>query len=190
MSDIYSPTLTRAEPIEQAPSRPRHWSRWLKWILLLLCLVWIASEAISLTIQHTGLRRVLTARIEAAFGRPVDVGSYHFIVWSGPALEADSVTVGEDPRFGQEYFLRAESMTVRLRWTSLLRGHLVLGTLSLTQPSLNLVRNASGDWNLVDWLPRPAESASSKALVGPSLPFSPLRFDRIDVDGGRINFKN
>ena len=120
MSDIHSPTLTRAEPVEQAPSRPRHLSRWLKWIFLLVCLLWIASEGISLTIQHSGLRTILTARIESAFGRPVEVGSYHFSWWDGPALEANSVTVGEDPRFGHEYFLRAESMTVRLRWACLL----------------------------------------------------------------------
>jgi hypothetical protein len=78
--------------------------------------------------QHTGLRRILTARIEAAFGRQVDVGSYHFSLWKGPALKANSVIVGEDPRFGHEYFLRADSMTVRLRWASLLRGHIELGT--------------------------------------------------------------
>ena len=189
-----SDSITKAVPRYQVaePARPQTGvaARWIKRVALLVVLLWIATEIISLAVQHTRLRRVLTSRMEAAFGRPVEVRSYGFSLWNGPALEANSVTVGEDPRFGQEYFLRAESMTVRLRWTSLLRGHLVLGTLSLTQPSLNLVRNPSGDWNLVDWLPRPAESPSSKVLVGPSLPFSPLRFDRIDVDGGRINFKN
>ncbi len=190
MSDIHSPTLTRAEPVEQAPSRPRHLSRWLKWIFLLVCLLWIASEGISLTIQHSGLRTILTARIESAFGRPVEVGSYHFSWWDGPALEANSVTVGEDPRFGHEYFLRAESMTVRLRWAALLRGHIELGTLSLSRPSLNLVRSAAGDWNLAEWLPQPSGALSTRVPVGPSLPSSAVRFRRINVEGGRINFKN
>ena len=140
---------------------------------------------ISLAIQHTRLRRILTARIEAAFGRPVEVGSYDFSLWSGPALEANSVTVGEDPRFGHEYFLRAESMTVRLRGQSLLRGRIDLGTLSLTRPSLNLVRNSAGEWNLAEWLPQPAGNPSfSEVPVGPSLPSSAVRFRRIEVDGG------
>ena len=171
-------------------SRPRLWVRLLKWVLFLVVVLWIVSEAVSLTIQHTGLRRIFTARIEAAFGRPVDVGSYHFSLWNGPALEANSVTVGEDARFGHEYFLRAESMTVRLRWASLLRGHIELGTLSLTRPSLNLVRNAAGDWNLTEWLPQPAGNPSFRVPVGPSLPSPAVRFRRIEVDGGRINFKN
>ena len=76
-----------------------------------------------------------------------------------PDAGSQSVTFAEDPRFGHEYFLRAESVTVRLRWQSLLRGHMELGTVSLTKPSLNLVRNSAGDWNLAEWLPRPSVAA-------------------------------
>ncbi len=146
---------------------------------------------ISLLLQHTPLRQKLTSRLEAAFGRPVEVGSYDFSLWGGPTLEAQSVTVAEDPRFGHEYFLRAESLTVRFRWQSLLRGHLELGTLSLTRPSLNLVRNSYGDWNLSEWLPRPAETPRLNAPIGPARPMtSVLRFGKVEVQGGRINFKN
>jgi AsmA-like protein len=190
MSDTYSESIPHVASIHPAQARTRPWIRLLKWAVLLLVFLWIAAEGISLAIQHTRLRRVLTSRIATAFGRPVEVGSFDFNLWNGPALEAESVTVGEDPRFGQEYFLRAESITVRLRWVSLLRGHLELGTLSLTRPSLNLVRNSAGDWNLVEWLPQPPGSRSPGVPVGPSLPSSPLRFGRIEVDGGRINFKN
>jgi hypothetical protein len=190
MSDTYSESIPRVETLPPMQARPGVWARLLRRVLFLLVLLWITSEAVSATMQYTGLRRVLTARIEAAFGRPVDVGSYHFSLWNGPALEASSVIVGEDPRFGHEYFLRAESMTVRLRWASLLRGRIELGTLSLTRPSLNLVRNAAGDWNLGEWLPQPTGSPAFRVPVGPSLPTSPVRFRRIDVEGGRINFKN
>ncbi len=126
-----------------------------------------------------------------AFGRPVEVGNYDFSLWSGPTLEAESVTVAEDPRFGHEYFLRAQSLGVRLRWLSLLRGHLELGTLSLSRPSLNLVRNVSGDWNLAEWLPRPPGSLASRSPYGPArTPEHVLRFRRIDIEDGRINFKH
>src|ERR1700691_3945754 len=189
MSDTYSESIARAKTLQPIQAQTRLWPRLLRRVIFWLVFLWVASEAVSVTMQHTGLRRVLTARIEAAFGRPVDVGSYHFSLWNGPALEANSVIVGEDPRFGHEYFLRADSMTVRLRWASLLRGHIELGTLSLNRPSLNLVRNAAGDWNLGEWLPQPTGSPSFRVPVGPSLPTSPVRFRRIDVEGGRINFK-
>jgi hypothetical protein len=147
--------------------------------------LWLADAGISLLIHHTKLQQKLTARLAAAFGRPVEVGRYNFSIWTGPALEAQSVTVGEDPRFGQEYFLRAESLRVHLRWQSLLRGHLELGTLLLTQPSLNVVRNSDGDWNLAEWLPRPA----ARVPLGAPVTAPSLRFERIEVDGGRVNFK-
>jgi uncharacterized protein involved in outer membrane biogenesis len=190
MSDTYSEAIPHVETLQPVRSRPRLRTRLFKWALFLLVLLWITTEAVSLAIQHTALRKALTARIEAAFGRPVDVGSYDFSLWDGPALDANSVTVGEDPRFGHEYFLRADSMTVRLRWASLLRGHIELGTLSLNRPSLNLVRDAAGDWNLAQWLPQPAGNPSFGVPVGPSLPSTAVRFRRIEVDGGRINFKN
>ena len=190
MSETHLESITRAEPLEQTPSRLRVWSRWPKWILLLLLCLWLAGEAVSVAIQHTRLRGSLTARIEAAFGRPVEVGGYKFSLWGGPVLEAWDVSVGEDPRFGNEYFLRAESIGLRLRLRSLLRGRLEFGTLSLTRPSLNLVRDPDGKWNLTAWLPGPAGAPASRGFVGPVAPavVAP-RFRRIDVDGGRINFK-
>lgn len=190
MSDTYSQTAPRAELLESASSRSRAFSRWLIWILLLPLFLWLVSTAISLLIQHSRLHTRLTTRLEAAFGRPVEVGSYDFSFWGGPSLEAHSVTIGEDPRFGREYFLRAESMAVRLRWQSLLRGRLELGTLSLTRPSFNLVRNASGEWNLAEWLPRPSgtPAAAGSSILAPPVPAA-LRFRRIEVDGGRIDFK-
>jgi hypothetical protein len=184
--DTHSETVLLAGPIESAPTRRRTATHRLRWLLFFLVFLWLADAGISLLIGHTRLRTDLTARLEAAFGRPVEVGSYDFTVWKGPALEARSVTVGEDPRFGHEYFLHAESLIVRLRWRSLLRGRLELGTLSLTRPSLNLVRNHRGEWNLAEWLPRPAEAPFQGPVATPSTP----RFRRIEVDDGRINFKH
>lgn len=189
MSNTLSETVIRAEPAGTSPARRSAWRRWPRRSLLFLASLWLAQSAISLAIQHTRLRAVLTSRLEAAFGRPVEVGSYRFSLW-GPTLEAQSIIVGEDPRFGREYFLHAERLTMRLRWQSLLRGRLELGRLSLARPSLNLVRSADGDWNLAEWLPHPAGAAG----MGPATPASlrtqsALRFTRISVESGRINFK-
>lgn len=189
ISGISSPAGGRVE----APDGPSWWNRprlrWGKVILLIFIALWAAGEGISLLIQHSRLRGKLTARLEASFGRPVQVGEYAFSFWDGPAIEARGVSVAENPRFGHEYFLRSESLSVRLGWQSLLRGHLELGTLSLDCPSLNLVRNASGEWNLAAWLPRPSGGFTDGPRGPPSAPSQTLRFRRIEVSGGRINFK-
>jgi hypothetical protein len=190
VSDTFSQSVATSQPLPSVHEQSRGWSWWFKRIVLLFVLLWLVQVAISLLIRHTPLQRRITARLESAFGRSVQVGRYDFSLWRGPTLQAQSVTFGEDPRFGHEYFLRAESLTVRLRWQGLLRGHIQLGTVSLERPSLNLVRNSDGDWNLAEWLPRPASTTSSLAASSTSSATAQsVRFSRIEVDSGRINFK-
>lgn len=191
MSNVVAESVTSREPLQRLTRIQRICLRGAKWLFLLLFLAWVAGAGISLLINHSRLQQRFTARLEAALGRPVKVGSYGFSIWDGPELEVHPVTVAEDPRFGREYFLRAESMSVRLSWESLLRGHVALTSVSLTGPSVNLVRNAAGDWNLSAWLPRPAaDSAASAAARVRNGKSSALRFRRIEVNGGRINFKH
>ena len=191
MSNILTETIVRAEPLEPAAFERPSWRRWARIVVLFLIALWIANLALSFAIQHTGLNRRITARLDAAFGRPVEVGSYRFSLWGRPTLEARSVTVSEDPRFGHEYFLRAESLTMSLRWRSLLRGRFEFGGIWLAHPSLNLVRNPDGDWNVAEWLPQFSAAAGGRSVVIPKFPAASnaLRFSRINVDSGRINFK-
>ena len=200
MPNILSePVLQDLPPLESAAASRRSWAWLPKTAILLVVFFWLASTAISLLITHTRLQRKITDRLESVFGRHVEAVHYEFSLWGGPTLEAQSVTFAEDPRFGYEYFLRAESLTVRLRWQSLLRGHMELGRVSLTRPSLNLVRNEEGDWNLAEWLPRPPATASAGATSNANVSrYQPaylsaaqptVRFTRIEVESGRINFK-
>ena len=53
--------------------------------------------------------------------------------------------------------------------------HMELGTLALTRPSLNIVRDAEGDWNLADWLPHSSVAGVSGGAA-PGLP-TPLFFE-------------
>ncbi len=191
MSNILTETIVRAEPLEPAAFERPSWRLWARIVLLFLIALWIANLALSFAIQHTSLNRRITARLDAAFGRPVEVGSYRFSLWGRPTLEARSITVSEDPRFGREYFLRAESLTMSLRWRSLLRGRFEFGGIWLTRPSLNLVRNPDGDWNVAEWLPQFSAAVGGRPVAIPNFPAASnaLRFSRINVDSGRINFK-
>lgn len=157
----------------------------------------VAAAVIALQLTVSFLARThrlhayLIAHLERAFGRPVQVEGFDARIFPHPQLFADGVTVGEDPSFGYEYFLRAEHLSAGLRWTGLLRGHFEFGTLSFSKPSLILVRNDQGQWNLERWLP-PAKTASPKnpAIYGPPSPAPPVnRLQRIEFEEGRINFK-
>jgi hypothetical protein len=162
--------------------------KWLIGVAAALAVFVSADFAASLLVESRRMNRALTSRLAAAFGRPVEVGSYNFSLIEGPRIEADSVTVGEDPRFGNEYFLRAQSVAVTLRWSSLLRGHLEFGSFSLSGPSLNVV-DVGGRWNLEDWLPPTAPRAAANATAVGGRSKTP-RLYRIEIDNGRIDFKH
>ncbi len=174
--------------------------KWLRGVLIVAALLAVANIGISRTLRTNAARSYLLARLAASFGRPVDVTRFDFSLFDGARLEAHSITVAEDPHFGNEYFLRAETLTAGLRWAALFSGRFEFGSLSLLRPSLNLVRDADGQWNIERWLP-PAQSgaqtgmqsaANRPGFVGPlAVPrgFPAARLYRIDIGSGRINFK-
>ncbi len=165
--------------------------KWWKPALGMVVLVIVLQAGVSLLARTHRVHAYLVAHLERAFGREVEVVSFDARILPSPQLDANGVTVGEDPSFGHEYFLRAERLSAGLRWTGLLKGHFEFGTMSLNKPSLILVRNWQGRWNLEGWLPpaRP-EALQSPRSYGPPSPAAPVnRLQKIDFDEGRINFK-
>jgi hypothetical protein len=165
--------------------------KWWRLALSVAALVIAAQIGVSILALTRGVHTYLTAHLERAFGRTVEVRRFNVLLLPSPMLEAEQVSIGEDPAFGNEYFLRAERLTARLRWSGLLRGHFEFGTLSLGRPSLILVRNDEGAWNLERWLP-PAKSTlgGGARFYGPRQQQTPSnRLQKIDIDDGRVNFK-
>ena len=104
-----------------------------------------------------------------------------------PGFDLENFVIHDDPAFGAEPMLRAQEVTASLRLTSLLRGRLEIARLNLTEPSLNLVRNAEGHWNLENLVERAAKipvapTSKAKTERRPGFPY-------IEADRGRINFK-
>jgi len=165
--------------------------KWWKPGVAIVCLVIALQAGVSLLARTRRVHAYLVARLERAFGRQIEVASFGARILPSLQLDANEVTVGEDPSFGHEYFLRAEHLSAGLRWMGLLRGHFEFGTMSLGKPSLILVQNSEGRWNLERWLP-PAKvnQAQIARFYGPSSPVAPVnRLKKIDFDDGRINFK-
>ena len=163
-------------------------------VALLVLAILIALQAgVSFLVRTRQARTFLITRLENAFGRPVQADDFSIQLLPMPELDMDHVTIGEDPAFGREYFLRAEHMAARLRWMGLLQGRLQFGTISFTRPSLILVRNSAGRWNLEGWLPPARAKVSGTgtfAPVGPQRPAeSTHHLQTIEFDDGRINFK-
>jgi len=166
--------------------------KWLRVVSIGALLLVAASFGFSRALRAGTVRRYLVAHLAASFGRPVEVSWFDFSLLDGARIEAHFVSVLDDPHFGNEYFLRSDTLTVGPRWSALLGGRFEFGSVSLSRPSLNLTRDAEGHWNIERWLPPAAPPAARPGFVGPLAPSRfarAVRPSRIDVDGGRINFK-
>jgi AsmA family/AsmA-like C-terminal region len=165
--------------------------KWWKRALAIVVILIAFQAGVSFLARTHRVHAYLVGQLERAFGRQVEVLSFNARILPGPQLDANGVTVGEDPAFGHEYFLRAERLSAGLRWRGLLRGHFEFGTMSLNKPSLILVRNAEGRWNLERWLPPAKTSATQgRSVYGPPSPIAPVnRLEKVEFDEGRINFK-
>ena len=173
------------------PSEMTRLQKWWKPALAIVVFVIALQVCVSFLARTHRMHAYLVAHLERAFGRQVEVVSFDARILPSPQLDANGVTVVEDPSFGHEYFLRADRLSAGLRWMGLLRGHFEFGTMSLNKPSLILVRNSEGRWNLERWLPPPkADAVQGTRPYGLPSAVAPVnRLQKIDFDEGRINFK-
>ena len=127
-------------------------------------------------------REPLSRSLQATLGRSVTMEQVRFTLWRGPGFTATNVVVGDQPEFGVEPLATVPEIQVRLSLLSLLQGRVEARELRLDGPSLNLVRNAAGRWNLQgETHPHPAAASSE--------PLPPRRLPDLVIRDGRLNFK-
>ena len=145
---------------------------------------------VALFVVRPGANRLhsrIVSSISLALGRPVEAASVSLRLLPQPAFDLNDFVVQDDPRFGAEPMLRAAEVTALLRLTPLLRGRLEISSLGFSEPSINLVRDAQGHWNLEDLLERAeripiAPTAKARTEQRPGFPY-------VEASRGRINFK-
>jgi hypothetical protein len=132
-------------------------------------------------------RAQIAGALGRALGREVTIGSVQLRLLPEPGFQLHEVIISDDPSFSAEPMLRAREVTATLRLTSLWRGRFEVARLSFQEPSLNLVRRADGDWNILALLARAQQTPS--APTARKRPEQRPRFPYVEADNGRINFK-
>jgi AsmA protein len=154
------------------------------WIVLGLLLL---AALVPPWINVSRYRQRVAQAISRALGREVTVSGIGMQLLPRPGIVLHGFVVADDPAFGAEPMLRAETVTADPRLTSLWRGRLEIGTLELENPSLNLVRRPDGHWNVEALFQRTTEVSSAPTAT--SRPENRARFPYIEATAGRINFK-
>ncbi len=99
-------------------------------------------------------------------------------------FEVENPTVAEDPAFSASSpFVRADKLDVAVELLPLLRGNLQIDSLDLQRPSIELLENKNGSWNVSSL---GASKTSSPASRAPESSERSFAVDNLQIHGGKI----
>ncbi len=159
-AENHSDAALDAEPVFTHRTKRR--LTWALLVVLVLLLLVVLPPLI-----HVGrYQRRIAQAISQSIGRPVHFDDIHLHLLPLPGLTIQNFVVQEDPAFGNEPTLRANTVEARLRLSSLWRRRVEVSRISLQAPSINLVRRADGRWNMQGVITQAGYLQSS--FAGPS----------------------
>src|SRR5882724_8604680 len=118
----------------------------------LVALLILVAAALPFLLDVERYRPSIEQAIAGATGRAVTIGPMRLTLFPAAELTAAGFSIGEDPRFGTEPFLRA-------------KRRLVVEALIIDGPAVRLVRDAKGEWNYAS-LVRPKDGEKAPAGSG------------------------
>jgi hypothetical protein len=186
---MHLPTTTHnAETLPSGEAIRRHpfFRRFL--VVYLVLLVFLLLALLPPLINVNRFKRRIVTSISTTLGRPVHLDSVSLNLLPLPGFTLENFVVEEDPHFGAEPIIRANSVRATLRVSSLWRRKVEFSRIALDEPSLNLVHNPDGRWNVEGILLQASQmSAAPTAQVKAG---RDPRFPYIEATGARINLKS
>jgi len=150
----------------------------------------IAALLLALFLFRPGihqLRNRIANSIGSALGRRVAIDDVRLRVLPRPGFDLEGLVIYDEPVFGAEPMIRAQDVFAAIRLRSLLRGRLEIAKMSATEPSINIVCNSQGRWNIAGLIERNALIPAAPTQKPPSE--SRPAFPYLEATGARINFK-
>jgi uncharacterized protein involved in outer membrane biogenesis len=182
--------------LEEKTDRPivsrSHWRR--RAVLAGGLIVLVAAFVVLPPLINIGrYQRRVAVLMSQSLGRPVHMSSVELRLLPRPGFVLHDLSVSEDPEFGSEPILSAQTVVASIRMLSLWRGRLEIDRVSVDVASLNLVRSAQGRWNL-DSLIMSAQPAltghGANANLGKQTSGSSANFPYLEATDSRVNLKN
>lgn len=161
------------------------------WTLLIVLALVLAALFIPPFISIARYKARITGAMARSLGRTVKLSSVELVLLPRPGFELHDLVVDEDPAFGAEPVLHANTVEASIRLWSLWRGKLEISRISVDEASLNLVRTAQGRWN-VDALFRNATNNAGQSFAAGAVGQSNRTRQQLPTlvaTNSRINFK-
>ncbi|WP_353062498.1 AsmA family protein [Tunturibacter psychrotolerans] len=107
----------------------------------------VVAAAIPFFVNANTFRPKIESRLSTALSRKVTLGNLSLSLTKG-RLEADDLTIAEDPKFGQTPFFTAKLLHIGVQMKPLIFHHeLLIRSFEVDAPQIHLIRAEDGTWN-------------------------------------------
>ena len=111
---------------------------------------------VNMYVQSRGTQARIQQELSQRLGAPLRIQRISVTPWAG--LKLTGITIPQTRPGVSSDFLRAKSFRLRIRFSSLFGGHLVIKEISLINPEIVWAQNADGKWRLPSMPQPPAET--------------------------------
>jgi AsmA protein len=120
---------------------------WLRIVAIVVAVLVVIIIALPFLINVNSYRPKIESEASTALGRQVTIGNLSLSIFSG-SVEADNVTIADDPAFSKSPFLTAKSLKIGVQLLPLIFAkQLKITEIVLEKPQITLLRAANGTWN-------------------------------------------
>jgi uncharacterized protein involved in outer membrane biogenesis len=148
---------------------------------VVILVVIVAVVIFAATFDVNRYRGTIQSELQQRLGRQVTLGEMNLKIFP-PRFRVQNVAIADDPAFNkQKPFVQAQELDVAVKLLPLLHKSVEVDSLTLTRPSVELIKNAQGMWNFasIGQNPQAAQTptvppqASAPAQKQPSPPSAP-----------------
>ena len=113
---------------------------------ILLILI-VAVVVFAATFNVNQYRGTIQAELEKRLDRRVTVGDMHLGIFP-PRFQVQNLSIADDPKFNDvKPFVEAQELDVSVKLLPLVHKSVEISSLNLQRPSVELIKNAQGEWN-------------------------------------------
>jgi AsmA protein len=134
----------------------------------LIVLLVVIAAVLPFIIDANTFKPQIEAAAEKSLGRKLTLGNIKLSIFSG-GVAVDNISISEDPEFGMNPFLTAKSLAVGVEMMPLiLHREVNVRDVTIQQPQVTLLHNASGKWNFSTLGSNPAANTPTQSQPSPA----------------------
>src|SRR5256714_10705133 len=123
---------------------------------------------VNMYVQSRGTQARIQQELSQRLGTTLRIQRISVTPWAG--LKLTGITIPQSQPGVSSDFLKAKSFRLRIRFSSLFGGHLVIKEISLINPEVVWAQNSDGKWRLSPLPPPPAPAAPPEPAPPPAPP--------------------